>query len=304
VSNPNLGWRWCYWTTLIISAFAFIVSFLFLPETYVPVLLDWKAEHLRRVTGDDRYYAEHAKSSNFQKQMRETLPLTATFFWTEPIIAVFGGYLVLLYILLFTFQSGFDYTFKITYGLSTGLTGSCFGAIAAGSTAFSLTAPAFYSWARRKTEFVKGSSIKPEFRLWPAVVMGPLLPISLFWLGWTNYRSISIWCGLAACFVFGVVLTAIYVSSYEYIIDSYGAHAAIALASITMARYLVACGMVMAARPMYENIGVHWTMTLLGCIATILAPFPLLLKKHGRKLRERSQFAADGYKYWSDCLRH
>ena len=67
---------------------------------------------------------------------------------------------------------------------------------------------------------------------------------------------------------------------------------------------LVASGMVMAARPMYENIGVHWTMTLLGCVATILAPFPLFLKRNGQKLREKSQFAADDYKHWRDCLRH
>jgi hypothetical protein len=45
-------------------------------------------------------------------------------------------------------------------------------------------------------------------------------------------------------------------------------------------------------------------MTLLGCIVAILAPFPLLLKKHGLKFREGSKFAADGYKHWSDYLRH
>jgi hypothetical protein len=77
---------------------------------------------------------------------------------------------------------------------------------------------------------------------WPAIVAAPLLPVSLFWLGWTNHASVSIWSGLGACFVFGVVATAVYVSCYEYIIDSYGEHAAVALAlaSITMARYLVA----------------------------------------------------------------
>jgi DHA1 family multidrug resistance protein-like MFS transporter len=68
-----------------------------------------------------------------------------------------------------------------------------------------------------------------------------------------------------------------YVASYQYIIDSYGDHAAIALSSITTMRYIIAGGMVMAARPMYEGIDVHWTMTLLGCIATILVPAPYLL---------------------------
>lgn len=104
-------------------------------------------------------------------------------FATKPVIEVLGGYLVLLYTLLFLFFSGFDYIFKKMYGLPSGLTGSCFGAIAVGSTAFTLCAPWFYSLARRKREYVRGTSIKPEFRLWPAILAAPLLPISLFWLG-------------------------------------------------------------------------------------------------------------------------
>ena len=50
------------------------------------------------------------------------------------------------------------------------------------------------------------------------------------------------------------MLIAIYVSSYEYIIDNYGENAAITLVSTTMMRYFIAGGMAMAARPMYEGI--------------------------------------------------
>ena len=290
VAHTRLGWRWTEWMTLIISSAAFLIAFLFLPETYLPVLLDWKAKHLRRVTGKN-YVSEHAQSAPLVKRMRESLPLPVKFFSTEPVITVLGTYLVLLYTLLFTFLSGFDYIFKETYGLPTELVGSCFGAIAAGATAFTLLAPGFYSWARHRTEHVQGASVKPEFRLWPAIVTAPLLPVALFWLGWTNYPQISKWSGLGACFLFGVVLIAIYVSSYEYIIDSYGDHAAMGLTSITMVRYIIAAGMVMAARPMYMGIGVHWTMTFLGILATILAPAPLVFKIYGPKLREKSKYA-------------
>lgn len=223
--------------------------------------------------------------------MKEILPLPAIFFATEPVISVLGGYLILLYSLLFTFLSGFDYIFKRTYGLSTGQTGSCFGAIAAGATVATFAAPGLYSWARQKTQYERGAPVPPEFRLWPAVVASPFLPVSLFWLGWANYPTISMWSSLAACGLFGVVLIFIYISSYEYILDSYGDHAASALASITMVRYLVAGGMVMAARPIYEGIGVHWTMTILGCTSILLAPMPLLFKSYGVQLRRRSRYA-------------
>lgn len=289
--SPHLGWRWTDWITLIISAAAFLLALLFLPETYLPLLLDWKAASLRRATGDQRYISEHSESTNFVEKMKKGIALIPKFFISEPVVAVLGVYLVLLYVLLFTFLSGFDYIFKETYGLSTGLTGSCFGAIATGATVFTLLAPGLYSWARSRTEHVRGASVSPEFRLWPGIVAGPLLPVSLFWLGWGNYSSISIWCSLGACFLFGAVLIAIYVSSYEYIIDSYGDHSALALSSITMLRYLIAGGMVMATRPIYNAIGVHWTMTLLGCTAVILAPAPLVFWKLGPKLRQKSPYA-------------
>ncbi|ETR99409.1 MFS general substrate transporter [Trichoderma reesei RUT C-30] len=293
VANPSLGWRWPDWMTLIISGAAFMIALLFLPETYLPLLLDWKAKELRRLTGDQRYSSEHASSASLAGRLKHNIKLGVTFFSTEIIVTVLGLYLLLLYTLLFTSLSGFDYIFKETYGLSTGLTGSCFASIAVGSTVFTFTAPSWYGWARRATAHVHGASVKPEFRLWPAIITSPMLPVCLFWLGWTNYPSISIWSGLAACCVFGLVLTAFYVSSYEYIIDSYGDHSAIALASITSLRYLAAGGMVMATRPMYTAIGVHWTMTILGCVATVLSPAPLLFWFYGPSLRRRSRYAKD-----------
>ncbi|KAK3385673.1 major facilitator superfamily domain-containing protein [Podospora didyma] len=291
VDNPKLGWRWTEWITLIISGFAFLIALLFLPETYLPLLLDWKAKHMRRVTGNQQYVSKHAEGANFVEGMKKNLFLPIKFFASEPVVAVLGGYLVLLYVLLFTFLSGFDYIFKETYGLSTGQTGSCFGAIVAGATAFTLLAPGSYSWARHETEHIRGAKLEPEFRLWPGIVAGPLLPIALFWLGWGNYSTISMWCSLGACFVFGAVLIAIYVSSYEYIVDSYGDHSALALSSITMLRYIISGGMVMATRPLYTGLGVHWTMTLLGCIAVLLAPAPLIFWKVGPNLREKSPYA-------------
>ncbi|KAL6872196.1 MFS general substrate transporter [Trichoderma novae-zelandiae] len=291
VSNSSLGWLWPDWITLIISGAAFLIALLFLPETYLPLLLDWKAKELRRLTGDQRYSSEHATSGSLAGRLKHNIKLGVTFFSTEVIVTVLGLYLLLLYTLLFTSLSGFDYTFRETYGLSPGLTGSCFASIAVGSTIFTVSAPSWYGWARRKTAHVHGASVEPEFRLWPAIATSPMLPVCLFWLGWTNYPSISIWSGLAACCVFGIALTAFYVSSYEYIIDSYGNHSAIALASITSLRYLAAGGMVMATRPMYTAIGVHWTMTILGCVAAILSPAPLLFWFYGPRLRRNSKYA-------------
>jgi hypothetical protein len=87
--------------------------------------------------------------------------------------------LIHLYSLLFSFFSGFDYIFKQTYKLSDGPTGTCFASITLVATAFTLLAPGFCRLARRKTEFIRGSSTTPEFRLWPAILTAPLRPIAL-----------------------------------------------------------------------------------------------------------------------------
>ncbi|KZM26106.1 uncharacterized protein EKO05_0001211 [Ascochyta rabiei] len=292
-SRDDLDWIWTDWITLIISGFAFLVALFFLPETYAPMLLDFKAKHLRRVSGSNRYVTKHEQGSSFFNRVKETLPLTVKFAAKEPAVLSLGGFLIVLYILLFSFLSGFDYIFKRRYGLSVLEEGACFASIALGATAFSITTPALYACTRRHAGYDDRASVRPEFRLWPAMLTSPLLPVSLFWLGWTDYSWISIYSGLGACFCFGVVLNAMYVSSYEYIIDSYGEKASIALAGVTMMRYAVVGGMVMAARPMYGGIGVHWTMTLLGCVALVLTPAPYVLFKFGSKLRKKSPFAID-----------
>ncbi|KAJ4392433.1 hypothetical protein N0V85_007055 [Neurospora sp. IMI 360204] len=300
-ANLKLGWHWTEWVTLIISGTAFLISFLFLPETYLPKLLDWKAEHLRRLTNDQRYVSEHSRKlrqKSFGQRLRTRLSLPLKFIHTEPVIIVLGVYLILLYTLLFTFMSGFDKIFRQAHNLTRGQTGACFGAIAAGATSFMLAVPGLYLWARRRKARLTqdaddDATLEPEFRLYPGFVAGPLLPVALFWLGWTDVERIPMWSVLGACFLFGLVLMALYTSSYGYIVDSYGVHAASALSTITMLRYIIAGGMAMGTRPLFTlpGFGVKWTMTVLGGVAVVLAPAPFVFWKMGPKLRKRSLYA-------------
>jgi len=77
----------------------------------------------------------------------------------------------------------------------------------------------------------------------------PAIPISLFWMGWTNDASISYWSGLIASILFGYGILCIFISTYQYIIDSYEMYAASALVSLTLIRYVVAGGMVVVGIP-------------------------------------------------------
>ena len=54
-TSPLVSWQWTDWITMILAGAVVAMLVLFVPETYSPVLLSWKAKHLRDITGDERY---------------------------------------------------------------------------------------------------------------------------------------------------------------------------------------------------------------------------------------------------------
>ena len=82
-----------------------------------------------------------------------------------------------------------------------------------------------------------------------------------------------------------------FITCYQYIIDSYETYAASALASITLIRYVASGGMVVVAIPFYENLGVAYTLTIMACISALLAPLPYIFFKYGPWIRSKSKYA-------------
>ncbi len=292
--STGVTWRWVEWTTLIMSGVVLALVVVFQPETYAPVLLAWKAHHLRNVTGDQRFVAEmEIRGESFLHRLGIALyrPFLLTL---EPIVLLVTLYLTVIYIVLFTFLDGYDYIFGEIHGTSPGITGLCFLNIAIGLFGASLWVPLIYHWAKRDMAAIRergGSRLPPEFRLWYAMFGAPAIPISLFWMGWTSYSHISIWSPLLAGVLFGYGVLCVFISSYQYIIDSYEMYAASALTSVTLVRYVTAGGMTVVGIPFYKNMGVHWTLTILGGISAILVPVPYLFYVYGRKIRGKSRYA-------------
>jgi len=251
------------------------------------MIIQWRTYHLRQITGSESYTCGLEGRDSLQTRLAQNLIRPAKFFTTELIIITLGFYLVVVYVVLFTFLNGFEFIFTDTYGLSPGDTGLAFLGILIGALVSTLISPLISSLYKRK---FGDNDDKPEILLVPAIFASPFFAVSIFWLAWTNYPSISYWSSYTSIILFGYSITAIFVSSYIYIINSYGVTSSSALGSITMARYLISAGMVVAARPMYMGIGVHWSLTFLGCLAILCLPFPFLLFRYGHILREKSQF--------------
>ncbi|THV63659.1 MFS general substrate transporter [Aureobasidium pullulans] len=295
VQSSLISWRWTEWVTIIMSGLVLILVFFTLPETFPPILLKWKAAHLRAITGDERYRAEvEVRMDPFLTRLGRACyrPFLLTF--SEPIIVLIALYMTVIYIILFTFLDGYDFIFGEIHGVSIGVQGLCFLGIAIG---LFLATPLVFVIRRKAAKAMEKASangkdkLQPEFRLWFAMFGAPAVPISLFWMGWTSYPNISIWSPLAASVLFGYGILCIFISSYQYIIDAYEIYAASALASITLIRYVAAGGMTVVGVPFYQNLGVHYTCTILGCISAVMVPVPYIFYLYGHKIRARSKYA-------------
>ncbi|THX05580.1 MFS general substrate transporter [Aureobasidium pullulans] len=278
-----LSWRWVYWIGLALSGAVYLLAFLCLPETFSPMIIQWRTHHLRQLTGNAEYTCDLEGRDSLGKRLAQNLSQPAKFFTTEPVIITLGFYLIVVYVVIFTFLNGFEFIFTDTYGLSPGETGLAFLGICIGALISTALTPLIgHFFKNTSTTEEKSQEQPPEHLLIPAIIASPFFAISIFWLGWTNYKSISYWSDYAATILFGYSMTAIFVSSYSYIINIYGTWSSSALGSITMARYFVASGMLVAARPMYQGIGVHWSLTFLGCLGLLCLPVPFLIYRYGK----------------------
>lgn len=292
-----VGWRWVEWSTLILSAVVLVMILLLQPETYAPVLLRWKASMLaerwelkseRTATNiEASQITTPPKARNIGRAIRNALLRPLQLAFSEPIIVMISLYLSVLYIVIFTFLPGYVFIFTDTYAFGPALRGVSFLGMGVGFLLALLLVIPVTVVSRNIME--KSGSLPPEARLYYAMCGAPTIPVSLLWMGWTVRTWISPWSAIAASALFGFGVLCVFFSSYQYIIHTYAQSAASGLVFITLARYLVAGGMIVVGIPMYGNLGVAWTLTILGCLAGLLVPIPFCLFWFGPTIRKWSK---------------
>lgn len=184
----NTKWRWNYYFIIIWSGILLVSIVTFVPETFPPVRLRDKAVSLRKSTGDGRYRAPSEKlQSSRAKALGYALlrPLQLLFF--EPMCLALDIYAAILLGILYLFFQAIPLMFETTYEWKLWQGGLPFVGIIAGMIVGALSAPL---WARLKQHLIKHGEkqtgdIAPEYSLIPAIPGGILIPIGLFWFGWS-----------------------------------------------------------------------------------------------------------------------
>ena len=292
-------WRWTDWITLIMAGVVFVINLSFLPETHPAILQAWKAQQLRHLTSDDRYQAQSEISQvGFWQRLRHAL-VRPFVLGMEPIVIAISIYLTIIWTVLFIFLDGYPSIFQQTYKLSEGITNLLFLAMYVGVlSAIPLVFVVYYLTKKEMAEQTNAngsSKLRAETRHYFAMFGGGwAVPVSLFWMAWTSYASISIWSPLVSTAFFGFGLITIFLSAYMYVIDAYEVNAASALGFATVTRYMVSGGVTVAGVPFFHNVSHHWVLTILAVVSLLLgAPVPYLLYTYGPQLRKRSANAVN-----------
>lgn len=160
-----------------------IVSAILLRETYGVVLLERIAEQRRRETGDNRIKSRLAPDQTPGEMWRLALirPLKML---TMPMVFSLSSYTALCYGFLFLFFSTFTMVFEEQYGFSIGISGLTYIGLGVG-----MIAGLFINRLasdRIAARLAQNNIRKPEHRLPIMIFLGPLIPVGLFWYGWST----------------------------------------------------------------------------------------------------------------------
>ncbi|KAI4263411.1 MAG: hypothetical protein L6R42_001442 [Xanthoria sp. 1 TBL-2021] len=289
-----LTWRWTFWAGFIIAGVS--LAFLcFMPETYGPTILKRKAQRMRRETGNPNIFAPIELEKKGARQMITitlTRPIRMILF--EAIVLFSCLYLSIAYAIFYLFFEAYPLIFEGIYGFNTGTAGLPFLAIGFGAF---LSTGIFMYWDSALIRAKKTNSLWPqieEYRRLPlACIGGPLYVISLFWLGWTANSNVHWIVPILSGIPFGIGFMLIFMALLNYITDAYETFAASGMAATSACRSIFGAVLPIAARPMYQRLGIPWASSLLGFLSLGMCIIPFAFIKYGDRIRANSKFCQE-----------
>ena len=82
----------------------------------------------------------------------------------------------------------------------------------------------------------------------------------------------------------------VFIALLNYLTDAYEVYAASAMAASSFCRSLFGALLPLAAKPMYDTLGVNWASSLLGFISLAMTVIPFIFFKYGDRIRGNSAF--------------
>ncbi|KAI8944393.1 putative MFS multidrug transporter [Xylaria longipes] len=285
------GWRWVFWVLAIIGGGLVILSLTFLRETYSTVLLKRKTMRLIKETGNTNLRSKRDSGETVQQLFLRSILRPSKMFISSPIVlavSLYGGVVYGYQYLLFT---TFTFVFQEQYGFPTKSVGLTFLGFGIGSLlglfAIGGASDRILKAKSKPTPESPSGAAKPEYRLLPLIPCAFVIPAGLFLYGWSaQYKYHWIVPIIGTGFI-GVGSIGVLICVISYLVDAFAIFAASALAATTVVRSILGALLPLAGQSLYEALGLGWGNSLLGFIAIVCIPVPLILVRYGENWRKK-----------------
>lgn len=290
---PVKGWRWSLYESIWASAPVFILMLLFLPETSSATILLRRAQRLRKLFNDNRFMSQ---SEIDQRNMRVSdvaidalvKPLEITI--KDPAVLFVQIYTAIIYGIYYSFFEVFPLVYPVDYGMNLGQIGLVFLCILV-SCILGVSIYGFYIYYWMNPRIQRFGFPVQESRLLPALPASFGPTIGLFLFAWTARASIHWIVPTIGITIYGATVFIVMQCVFVYIPLTYPMYAASLFAANDFFRSALACGSVLFAHPLFNNLGVAKGVSLLGGLSVIGIIGIWLLYFYGARLRALSKFA-------------
>ncbi|RJE21054.1 resistance protein [Aspergillus sclerotialis] len=247
------GWRWTLWLEAILGVVSTIACIFLLRETYGPTLLQRKAKRLQKETGHEMK-TKFDKNETPAQVIVNPISRPTKMLIRSPIVMVLSLYISVVYSYMYLLFTTFTRVFEHLYGFNSGEAGLAYLGLGVGFCIGQMTVGPFADWYAKRQRTINGS-MKPEDRLPPLLVGTSLVPIGLFWYGWSA-NALTHWIVpiIGTGFV-GIGILYVFLPIQMYLIDAYTIYTASAIAANTVVRSIFGATIPLAGNALYDRLG-------------------------------------------------
>ncbi|KAK5114781.1 hypothetical protein LTR85_010094 [Meristemomyces frigidus] len=285
------GWRRVYWVLAIVNGLLTILMFVFMRETYAPLLLQRKTNRLRKETGNSSLRSKFDNGLSPYDSLRRAALRPIKLLSRSPLVMVFSIYMAIVYGYLYLLFTSVTEVFEGTYGFSESIVGLVYLGIGVGTILGLGMYATLSNRAVKKAIAAQGGEgpAKPEIRLQLLPAGAVVLPTGLFLYGWTAQYHIHWIVPILGMALIGFGNFFAFMAINMYLVEAHLQYAASAIAAVTLARSIGGALLPLAGLKMYATLGLGWGNSLFGFIAIALIPVPLIILRYGEGLREKYQ---------------
>ena len=283
----RLGWRWIFWVLTIVCAANTLAGYIFLRETYAPVILARRKKELEREENKpDKYtFKGEDKRPLVRKLLHSfTRPLRILM---QPIVFTMSTYQAIIFATTYSIYTNMQPIYQGEYGFNTEQVGLLYLGPGLGFlTAVWFLVPRIDTvWKALANRH--GGKGRPEFRLPLANIGSVFIPVSLFWFAWTVQFHVWWPATIASTYFYGIGQVMILNTTTNYYIDSFEKYSASAIAAGAVFRSVVGGVVPLFAPAWFEALGYGWGISVFGFMALAIAPAPIIFYFYGQKVREK-----------------